>query len=170
MITITEFCREQAEPPGFLEAVWPHFEADSELVANTYVLRYPSGAAYVYDRIAETCAGLIRKQQSDGVLELGPLRDLQKDALETVRYGSFYNGHLNLLFAVATSDVKKLSVLSCFNEQHQLTWEGFEALGANDRTFLAAALQRMPTSYSALAFAHDGEPLYVFGRKEVSTS
>lgn len=169
MITITEFSREQAEPAGFLEAVWPHFEADSELVANTYVLRYPSGAAYVYDKIAETCADLIQKQQSDGVLELGPLRDLRKDALESVRYGSFYNGHLNLLFAVATSEVKRLSVLSCFNQKHQLTWEDFEALAANDRTFLAAVLQRMPTSHSALAFAHDGEPLYLFSR-EVSTS
>lgn len=162
MITIIEFSRERADPTGFLEEIWPRFEAELELITNTYVLRYPSGDAYVYDRIIETCSDLIRNRYADGVFELGPVRTLRKDALETLKYGSFYNGHLNVLFAVAESDVRRLSVLSCFNEEHKLAWDDFEALTANDRTFLASVLQHIPASHSVLAFAHDGEPLYLF--------
>src|SRR4051812_15086343 len=100
MITITEFSRKHAEPTGFLEAIWPRLEAQAQLVANTCVLRYPSGGAYVYDKVIETCSDLAGQRRADGLLDLGPLYALPKNAAEAVKYGSFCNGHMNVLFVV----------------------------------------------------------------------
>lgn len=165
MIAITEFSRERAEPTGFLEDIWPRLEAQAQLVVNTYVLRYPSGNAYVHDKIIETCSDVVRQRHTDGLLELGPLCALRKDALETVKYGSFYNGHMNVLFAVKLDDVRSLSVLSCFDEETGLDWSSFEALSNGDRRFLESVIERMSASSSVLTFAHDGEPLFLLGRQ-----
>ncbi len=167
MVTITEYNCNEDELTGFLNGVWPRLEAQAGLITNTYLLRYPGSMAYLYDKLLVDSPHFIQARPANGVLDLGPLCSLERHALESVKYGSFYNGHLNVLFLLKEEVLNGLLVLSCFKEKHELKWDDFGALGAGERIFLESVLRCIPKDSAALTFAHDGEPLYLFswGRK-----
>jgi len=162
MVEITEYSRERAEPLGFTESIWPQVEAHRQSIRRIFLLRYPTGGGYAHDKVVNDHPRIIIRRHGAGAVELAALDEVPPDVAEILKYGCFYNGHLNVVFELEEAAPEPRQLLSCFDTKQVIRWTHFEALADADRVFLRGFLERLLTTKSAFAFAHDGEPLYLF--------
>lgn len=148
-----------ADEPEFVEHVWPVFLRNSDAVERVflYINRAWTGSKRSFQ------AG---ERVSANIADIGPMERLSKNQFEEIEYRSFFGGHMNVLYQIAITSDLLLQVLNLYpNARMPIKQEGatFGLRYENERSELKTFIRSIPDTHVLASFAHDADPLYIFG-------
>lgn len=154
---------EYAEFPEFQSDVWPLLRRKAHEIEGVFLFRSePSrslGWAGGYEMVTERIA------------RLSSTADLTEPEFNELQYLSFYRGHLSVLYRVS-SENSLLHELCSMYPTVGLSSDEIDQLALRPESLaeLRAFTDALPQEAVHFAFAHDGDPLFVFGHLETLRS
>lgn len=143
--------------PDFTDDVWPLLTRKAEEIEGLFLFHSSRGVGWAGHY--EVVMGRIVRLKS--------LNELTKDELGKIEHWSFYGGHLNVLFRVS-SESSLLRELCNFYPSVNLSSDDVDQLALKQESLaeLRAFTAALPQELVFFSFAHDADPLYVFGHLE----
>ena len=142
--------------PYFDEDLWPLLTAHAADIERVLLFQHNSHKA-----IFPPASKLV----SRNIAEIGRLTDVPPNVLATLAHLSFYGGHLNVLYEVSSDSPLLERLIDSYPVSARIANDQVDNLGLAEeaRSELAGLVEKLTSRHVLLAFAHDGDPLYVFG-------
>lgn len=167
LVTLTSLVDDKycSEFPDSLRDVWPLLLAHQASIRGLHFVVDRTASRFTLRRLG---LPLWDRNRSADVYPLPSLSDLTEEQLEAVQYSSFSAGHLTILFVTDyDSDLMRAFVKLWPTVTFQTSCD-WDALGLKSQTISAFAefLESHVDRSCVISFAHDAEPVYVFGRED----
>ena len=146
-----------ADRPEFSDDVWPLLMRKRTEIEGVFLFRN--------DRSRSLGWAGEYAVVSENIVRIRPMDQLTEHEIDKLKHWSFYGGHLNVLYRVSSESSLLRELCNLYPTIHHSS-DDVEPLGLDEeflpelRVFTAAS----PSLH--LSFAHDGDPLYVFGELE----
>ena len=108
---------------------------------------------------------------SPNIRDIGAMNQLSSESLATLAVWSF-GGHISVLYHLANESSIPRELFNLYPIPGKLYLNSEDELGITDEARLefAVVLNTVPADHVVLAFAHDADPLFIFGSEEGLTS
>lgn len=102
---------------------------------------------------------------SPNIADIGPMEWLSNKQLREIEGRSFFGGHLNVLYLIAAKNSVLTKLLSMYPQPVKLNSRPVDTLPLKNRETveLGMLVSNIPDSHVLVGFAHDADPLYIFG-------
>lgn len=148
-----------ADDPEFQSDIWPLLRRSAKEIDGVFLFRNHRSRGF----------GWLGPYQvvSQNIVRIQPMAELTDDELDKIKLWSFYAGHLNVLYS-ATSESSLVRELCRIYPTFSLSSDDIDqlALDPEPLTELRAFTAALPKEVVHFAFAHDGDPLFMFGELE----
>ena len=149
-----------ADDPEFQSDIWPLLTHKAKDINSVFLFRNHGSRGF----------GWLGPYQvvSQNICRIQPMSELTDDELGKIKQWSFYGGHLNVLYSAA-SESSLVRELCRIYPSFSLSSDDIDqlALDPEPLTELRAFTAALPKEVVHFAFAHDGDPLFMFGELEV---
>lgn len=162
-IELTSFIRDRqgySDEPLFDRQLWPLFLTNRQAIGSVFLFRHelstvPAEFFGDYELI------------SHNIVAVGPLGRLSSEKLEALEYLSFFGGHLSVLYQTRNEDSFVPQLCRLYPQPGRLSNDAIDTLGLEDsaRFELGAFVGTLSDDMLLVSFAHDADPLYIFGEK-----
>ena len=148
-----------AEFPDFLSDVWPLLKGKRNEIEDVFLFQNDSSSSLGWPGYYEVVTQNIRHIRS--------MDELTDQELSKLEHLSFYGGHLNVLYRVSTESSLPREFCTLYPIVN-LSSDDIDQLGLEQKYLIelrefTAALPKQSLYFS---FAHDADPLYIFGDLE----
>lgn len=149
-----------SDDPEFEKDLWPLIAASRD-VSDVCLVRSRFGAKKSLDRLSMKA---VTSAWQECPLRLGPISNLSERDLGALNHLTTFGGHLSVLYQLAVAGT--LEILLRLWPRHSALSTDFSQLGLNAAELIeiGQALDALCTDgHVVVAFAHDGDPMYLFG-------
>jgi len=147
--------------PEFLEAVWPAVLRVIVAESPIFLFQNETTSDKVFEAMVADFRDSGGRLVEEGLYQMPALELCSRKHAEILKYLSFYNGHLNVFFAVdvGSRDFHRLVGLWPKSDNYALGPE--RQMGFQDWIAFAERMSRIIDDRTLLGFGHDGQPLYI---------
>jgi hypothetical protein len=147
-----------ADFPSFKNDVWPLIKSKAKEIESVFLFRNDSSSN----------VGWLGRYEivTQNIIRIGYMDELTNDELSKIEHWSFYGGHLNVLYRVSTES-PLLEELCSLYPVVKLSSEDTDQIGLGQESL--TELQAFTAASPRLlhfSFAHDADPLCIFGDLE----
>ena len=148
-----------AETPDFRSDVWPLLKREAKEIDGVFLFRNDSSSS----------VRLMGHYQiiTENIICIGSADELTDHELSKLEHWSFYGGHLTVLYRVSTESSLLRELCNLYPSTH-LSSDDIDQLGLRQESLmeLRAFVAASPKEFLHFSFAHDADPLYIFGELE----
>lgn len=150
--------------PEFLRDTWPAILPVIDARSPIFIIKNQSDSDRMFRAMLAGVRGSGGRLLEEGLYELPSIEHCSPKQVETLKYLSFYNGHLNVIFAVhlGSRDFARFLAQWPRFEIHRLGSEA--AFAVEDWRPFGRRLSRIIEGRTLVGFGHDGAPLFIFSR------
>jgi hypothetical protein len=154
---------EYADFPEFQSDVWPLLRQKANEIEGVFVFAQPRSRSWSWPGRYEAV--------SERIVRLSPTTELTQEEFKELEHLSFYGGHLNVLYQLPSGS-PLLHELCAMYPTVSLSSDDLDQLALDPEPLaeLRAFTDALPQESLHFAFAHDGDPLFVFGYLETLRS
>jgi len=148
-----------ADFPNFPDHIWPLLTSKRKEIESLYLFRNDDSSSLSWPGHYEVVTRRIVRVNS--------MNALTDHELSRIEHLSFYGGHLNVLYRISTGS-SLLSDLCNLFPVVRLSSDDVEQIALDEESLaeLRAFTAAMPPELLCFSFAHDADPLYIFGQLE----
>lgn len=148
-----------ADFPYFQRDVWPLIRRKAKEVKSVFLfwndVSSSLGWAGHYEMVTAK------------IMLIRPMAELTDDELSGIEHLSYYGGHFNVLYHVSTESLLIRELCNLYPTL-DLSSDDVDQLGLGQESFteFRAFTAALPKELIQFSFAHDADPLYIFGERE----
>ena len=148
-----------ADFPYFQRDVWPLIRRRATEIESVFLFINEASSSLGWVGYYEM---VTRK-----IMRISSMAELTDDELSRIEQLSYYGGHFNVLYHVSTESSLVRELCNLYPTV-KLSRDDADQLGLGEESFteLRAFTVALPKDLLQFSFAHDGEPLYIFGERE----